>query len=247
MKLLQLNTWSGRLFHQMMKFIEEQNPDILCLQEVMSCDEGIVNVTDNKFFCSLQAIQELHGYEHVFFSPIVTTSYLDKKVSYGNAIVSRLPLSDTRTVFINGSLNDPYDEATRFNTRNLQVAHMRTGNHTFTIANHHAYWRPDRWGDEVTVEKMALVRQELDKEPLPLIFSGDLNVVAESQAMRVFDGWLEDLTATHNIDTTLSVLGKVEGVACDHILVSPEVQVHNFLVADDLVSDHKAVLLEFDV
>jgi endonuclease/exonuclease/phosphatase (EEP) superfamily protein YafD len=94
---------------------------------------------------------------------------------------------------------------------------------------------------------MQSVKTMLQKLPTPLIFAGDLNVKSESPVMRVFDDFLEDLTATHNVGTTLSVLGKVTDVACDHILISDDVLVTDFRVADDLISDHKALVMEFEI
>jgi endonuclease/exonuclease/phosphatase (EEP) superfamily protein YafD len=94
---------------------------------------------------------------------------------------------------------------------------------------------------------MQLVKSKLEKLPQPLIFAGDLNVRTESPAMREWDGFLDDLTAQYSVTTTLSVLGKVTDVPCDHILVSEGVKVSSFHVADDLVSDHNALILEFDI
>ena len=73
------------------------------------------------------------------------------------------------------------------------------------------------------------------------------NLLSKAPAMRLFDDLAEDLTATHAVSSTLSQLGKVQDVACDHILVNSLIQVVDFRVLSDLVSDHKALTLEFDV
>ena len=82
---------------------------------------------------------------------------------------------------------------------------------------------------------------------IPTIVAGDMNLNPEAAGMRLFDGLLKNLTASHNISSTISILGKVQGIACDHILVNDSIRVDGFRVLDDLVSDHTALVLEFDV
>lgn len=94
---------------------------------------------------------------------------------------------------------------------------------------------------------MKILTKVLSGVSGPLILAGDLNVRTESPAMRVFDGWLEDLTDTHKIKDTLTAFGKVREVPCDHILVSEEVKVLKFEVSNALVSDHTPLILEFDI
>jgi endonuclease/exonuclease/phosphatase family metal-dependent hydrolase len=65
--------------------------------------------------------------------------------------------------------------------------------------------------------------------------------------MQVFDGFLESLTTAHEVQSTLSKLHFIENVACDHILVSPDIQVKDFRVLDPLASDHQALILEFEL
>lgn len=71
-------------------------------------------------------------------------------------------------------------------------------------------------------------RPSTRKLTTPLIFAGDLNVNPNTPAMGLFDGWLEDLTKTYDTTDTLSPLGKVRDVACDHILTSTDVHVRSF-------------------
>ena len=79
----------------------------------------------------------------------------------------------------------------------------------------------------------------------PVVICGDLNIVHEAPAMRELD-FLRDLTYEYHIDNTLSGL-KFDGkVACDHILVNDKVEVQNFSVLDDIVSDHKPLMAESD-
>jgi endonuclease/exonuclease/phosphatase family metal-dependent hydrolase len=246
MKLLQLNIWEGKLTRAVLPFLDKEKPDILCLQEVFSCDAKVP--VPRNLFDALQCIQERTGYEYCFFSPLLSGVFAGQKADFGQAILSRYPLSDQHALFTNGKYNPDFTVGTYDRMEAiLQTCTVHAGGKTFSLANHHGHWLIDPMGDEVSVEKMALVKAQLEKLPQPLIFAGDLNVKCESPAMRVFDGFLTNLIAKHNITSTLGPLGKVPDVACDHILVSDDVDVHDFRVSEDIISDHKALLMEFDV
>lgn len=246
MKLLQLNIWFGKVLKQTLAFIEREQPDILCLQEVYSSKAPILQ--PDMMFDSLEQIQKLTGYQNTFFSPTFTTVYTGVEASFGNAVVSRYPLSNANSFFTNGEYNpNATNENVEINTRVLQTCWISIDGKSFSLANYHGHSYPSPIGNEVTIEKMKIVKSKIEQLPKPIILSGDLNVSSESPAMRVFDGFLRDLTSENKITTTLSQLGKVTDVACDHILISDGIEVTSFRVADDLVSDHKALIMEFEL
>jgi endonuclease/exonuclease/phosphatase family metal-dependent hydrolase len=247
MRLLQLNIWQGKLLLQTLDLIDKLKPDLLCLQEVFSC-ETPVGMPD-RIFQNLEFIRQQIPHEYVYFSPTFTGIYAGQQASFGNAIISRYPLKEMKTVFISGAYQPHYDTETfEMNTRNLQIVSVEPETGTkFKLANHHGYWLTQPLGDEVTVKKMKLVKEELQKAGQPLIFSGDLNVIPESPSLRVFDNFLTDLTATHEIRTTLSEVGKAKDVPCDHIFISPGITVQSYEVRPELVSDHRAICMDFTV
>lgn len=247
MKLMQLNIWRGKLNNQIAKLVQAEQPDVICMQEVFGEPDAVISNPD-RMFESLELIAEAGGFDYKFFAPIYSTTYSGRSIRYGNAIVSKYPLLEQETVFTRGEFIENLDVSAEFaSPYNLQLARLEVGPVSVTIANHHGYWLTNPMGDQTSVDSMELVANRLKRVTGPLVLAGDLNVIPASPAMRVFDGFLEDLTATHNLKTTLSEFGKVPDVPCDHILVSPEVQVRNFSASDALVSDHKALLLEFEL
>ena len=80
----------------------------------------------------------------------------------------------------------------------------------------------------------------------PVLMCGDLNVIAESPAMRELD-FLTDLTAETGTKQTLMNLKFVKDVACDHVLISDGIKWSNFEVHKELVSDHAAVSVEIEI
>jgi endonuclease/exonuclease/phosphatase family metal-dependent hydrolase len=246
MKLLQLNVWQGRFSRQIVKFLEAEQPDILCLQEVFSTSTE-VKIPENMFDI-LQQILAKTGYEHHYFSPVFGMAVAGTTAEYGNAIVSRYPLVDCRTVFTEGEYNPSMTLETYFNnTRNLQLARVVTPSGDLQLANHHGHWEKTPEGNEQSLASMQVVAAELDKLSGPHIFAGDLNVRANTPTMKLFEGKLRNLTEEYQLPTTLSIVGKVQNIACDHILVSDDIQVKAFRAADELLSDHKALILDFEL
>jgi endonuclease/exonuclease/phosphatase family metal-dependent hydrolase len=246
MKLVQLNIWQGRLLRQALEFLQSERPDFICLQEIYSSN---IDTPLYDFLRGYEKIQAAFPDYHGYFSGCYDMTMLDQMFKFGNATLGRYPLTKTETHFINGSYQSikTLDEYVT-NTRNLQrmVVQLEDGK-SFCLINHHAYWEPNQIGSEVTVQMMTKVAEIIKASPQPLIFSGDLNVVPESPAMKPVQAQLRDLTQEYKLPTTLSELGKVPNVACDHICVSDGVQVNQFSASNTLVSDHKALVLEFDI
>ncbi len=247
MKLLQINVWMGRLSRQLATLIERENPDIITAQEVFSSD-GMVGLPDNTFHI-LDIMKQSGRYEHSYFSPFYEAEYAGVTVGCGNAILSKQPFATQDTFFTHGELA-AYDKAAVFesNIRNAQhVTIELPGKQLLHIINHHGYWEPDPVGSEKSVRSMQVVVDAIQKLSGAIVFAGDLNVNPNTPAMQLFDGLLEDLTGRHNITNTMSILGKLQGVAPDHILVNGAVHTQDFRVLDDLASDHLPLVLEFDV
>ncbi len=246
MRLLQINVWMGRLTRQLLPFIESYQPDIITTQEMFSAD-GNVGLPDNTFHL-LDLVKQAGSYEHVYFSPTYEAVYAGVTVGCGNAILSRYPLRHREMFFTNGEFQK-FDVSAVFesNIRNAQVVSVELPAGQLSVVNHHGYWEPNPTGSEKTVACMAKVAERIRGLNGPLLLAGDLNINPGTPAMKLFEGLLEDLTATYNVGDTLSVLGKVPGVAPDHILINDGVVVKDFRVLNELVSDHKALLLDFDI
>jgi endonuclease/exonuclease/phosphatase family metal-dependent hydrolase len=249
MRLIQLNLWQGRLLQPAIRFLQEEQPDIICLQEVHSSqlDQPMFS-----FFSSLEAVRAAFPDYHGYYSPVNGFPVAGTLVQTGNAILTRFPIKQARTVFVNGqysSRQQAQDFTPGANLRNLQVVRLDVNGKSLTVANHHGYWENDPLGSETTRAKLQLVASELAKEQEPIILAGDLNVTYESPHMEPLQTMLYDLIGEHKVKTTLSILSSVtRDVPCDHIMVSDNLRARKLIVCDDvLASDHLPLILEFDL
>ncbi len=242
MKILQLNVWTGRIKGALAKFLAEADFDVICLQEAVWGDR---DAELRNLFMTVDQIKELTRVEYEARSANWGMRIFsdDNVMEQGNVILSREEIVEEKSWVVRGEygliekLEDFYEHM-----YTLQVVRLANG---LTVANHHGYWRPDPIGNEDTVEAMRRVAEHLREVQGPLVMCGDLNVIHASPAMRELD-FLRDLTDEYGVENTLAGL-KFDGkVACDHILVSPEVTVERFEVLDELVSDHKALVAEIE-
>jgi len=243
--LIQVNIWQGRLVRNLLRFLEAEQPDIICMQEVLSCETDIPPWDNVR---SLERITETLGLPHLFFAPTWGFRLMGTKLYHGNAILSRYPLHDRQTLFTNGAFEEEAVSVPGINNvRNAQIARLEMEGKSLTVVNHHAHWEPNSMGSELSMERLKPLVDAIKPIEGPLIVAGDFNVALESPAMCYFEAELQlrNLTREHHVATTLSEFGHRFEVACDDILTRGEFAAQQFAVSNALVSDHKALILEF--
>lgn len=253
MKIIQVNVWLGRLINPLVEFIAQEDPDVLCCQEVLSA-----KISD-PLFADMQQnydyLKKAGPFEHAFFSPTYGFRSYGEKVYIGNAIFSKFPLQNLATVFTSKEyVEEQTIESFQRNIRNVQICEVKLNSQTtVTIANHHGYHDLNPLGNQDTAVSMQRLANSVKNYNKPLILCGDLNITPDSPSLEPLnDLGLINLISENKIRTTLSEVHRApqqkrDRIACDYIFVSPDVTVKNFMVSDSLVSDHKALVLEFDV
>ena len=257
MKLIAINAWMGKLSPTLAKFVAKEKPDIICMQEAFN--SPIDTPIPNHQIDVGPRVKQSAGLEYEFFSQLYTVDIAGLEVPFGNIIYSRYPIISQINHILSGEpfrhlSNDNDTGLGQAQTRSLQIVQLDLGeSEKLVIANHHGYiarGTGERFGDEHSEAKMRQVAAILHEfADLPLILAGDLNVVSESQTMRVFDNFLRDLTTEYQVKSTLSPAHLFEEpTACDHVLVNDKISVHDFAVRQNaIVSDHLPLVLGFDV
>jgi endonuclease/exonuclease/phosphatase family metal-dependent hydrolase len=244
-KLIQINVWLGNLMPSLFKFLEQEQPDIICTQEILSTSLSLPMLPNYQI---QERLSERFAYQ--FFAPTLSFMVAGSEVVLGNAVYSQHPIENPRTVFTYGEYL-ARQEASNFedNVRNLQLCEIHAGDKVLTVANHHGYHELDPLGSAQTIESMQRAAAALASVNGPLIICGDFNINPASPAMREFDNLkLHNLTTEYQVDSTLSPASRVEHpVICDYIFTSDGIKVKSFEAADQIVSDHKALTVEFDL
>lgn len=243
MKILQLNVWMGKVEGNLGRFLENNNFDVICLQEVMYSEDCETHLSRLCFDAS--RIIKVSGMPYYYFSPNWSSKIADGSFELGNMILSKIPFTTEQSHFVNGEyITETILGMSPANNLNVQIVELENG---ITVVNHHGFWRPSPVGDADTVKafsKLAEIIKPYNKTPL--VMCGDLNIVHEAPAMRNLD-FLRDLTFENSIKTTLSGLKFNGEVPCDHILINDKMEAIDFTVHPDLVSDHLALSAEVRV
>ena len=245
MKLIQLNLWQGRLLRNVLEFILDENPDILCLQEVTTSE-----LLDNGFLTSnsLGVLLEKTKLGYHYFSPRIKYDLMHTTAAYGNCILTRLPISHVETRFTHGEFDpDHIMHKNNHGMTNAQLVVLAVGAHRLNVMNHHGYHQLDPIGNQTTVESLGKVASWIQELSGPIILAGDFNVQPSSPALQSLNILLRNLTYENNLKSTLNELAAVDNVACDYIMLNDQIRMNGFKVSDRLVSDHKALILEFDI
>jgi endonuclease/exonuclease/phosphatase family metal-dependent hydrolase len=243
MKILQVNTWSGRLLKPLSELIRAEKPDFLCLQEVVSLDADI-----HSLLGTIEELNEETGYAEQYYSPVFHFKLMNKNAYWGNCIMSNFPLSEKNTIFTNHKYVEDFNfEEYDYNIRNLQHVAADVNGEQLHILNHHGHHIPShKRGDDETLRQMRLIGEYLDTLDGPVILTGDFNLAPDSESLRQINDRLENQSVSHKLKTTRTPLTHKTEV-CDYIFTNNKVKVINFEASDEIVSDHKALILEFDI
>lgn len=242
MRILQINVWNGRIKGALLDYFRHNKFDLVCMQEAVWGDnrDGIAE----DFFVSVEQIRGASGLEYEFRSANwELDAFRGNVMKQGIVILSREKIvsKEEKDVYP-GAYTIEVPNDLRDHLYKAQLVKLESG---INVVNYHGYWLKDPLGDENTITAMKNVVEMIKATSGPLIMCGDLNIIHESPAMRDLD-FLRDLTNEYNIQNTLSGLKFGGKVACDHILVNEQINVKDFRVIDDIISDHKALFAEIE-
>lgn len=241
MKLLQLNAWGGRLMDEISSLAQEVTPDIVCLQEVISTDLPMV-------FGTLEDFQSTLKYPHVHFSPTFHFEVMGEDAEFGNVILSNFPIVDSDTTFFSQEYARNFRFKTHdYNIRNFQLASLETPSGILHVLNFHGLQVPEHKNGNATTEKHCqLLVDSINQHDGAVVLAGDFNLAPTSPSLNPLNSLLTNHSVTAGLTSTRTKFSRKNEV-CDYIFSSEEVQVLRFTQSDALVSDHSALVLEFDV
>jgi len=242
-KLVQLNVWAGRLQNQVSDFLHKESPDIICLQEAIS-----FNKKDAAIMRTIENIQADNNLGYAIMAPTFSFKLMEGTASFGNCIISRSPIKKSEVIFthLEHKSNFDFNEESG-NVRNFVHAVINLEGKSCNILTHHGYWIPEhKNGNEETMRQIKQLVDYISNLSGPVILSGDFNLAPDSDSLKILNEKLTNLSLQYRLKTTRTQLTTKTEV-CDYIFVNNEVKIQNFTASDELVSDHKALILEFNV
>jgi endonuclease/exonuclease/phosphatase family metal-dependent hydrolase len=242
MKILQLNIWGGKLGKQIVELLERERPDIVCFQEAIELPGN-----ENFFFASLGEILSKTNFEYTFFSPSFAFWLMNRKLEWGNVILSHVPFVATDVVFTRGEFTDDFDLLENdYNMRNLQRATILHNKTPLHILNHHGHHvKQHKMGDEETMRQCKMIADYIGELEGEVVLCGDFNLAPHSESLEQLNALLVNHCIEAEVRTTRTQLTHKTEV-CDYIFTSKNLSTKSFRVLPDIASDHSALVIEID-
>ena len=244
MKLMTLNIWGGKLSKPLLAFIKKygKTVDIFCFQEVFHQGKSSYHIyadADMNIFTKLS--NELPDHKGYFTSP--------QDNEFGLAIFIRRTISIEKLgeTFVFRWKNARVGDDGKTLGKHIQYIQFRQNSVRFTIVNFHGLWiggdkndTPDRIKQsENIVDFMKTVNGKS-------ILAGDYNLLPNTKSMKLLEKQLRNLISEYNVETTRNLFYTRPEKYADYILVSPDINVIDFKVLPDVVSDHLPLFMDFN-
>lgn len=268
MKLLSLNV---SIFDENNKkltsFLQEINPDIICLQEVT---RKVDNFAFDSFITKDAVDQATPNLPYSFYAPnwciknFKQNNFHGKEIfqhdfggfiECGNYIKSKFEITKGESIFIQNHFSylTNWESMASYlgeEPRMVQIADIKLrDSKKLRILNYHGIWSRDKRGSEKTKSASQKLVQLADKASYPSIICGDFNLFPHTKSMKIFKekylSLVDEFKITHTRPKS-NELSQVKRNVVDYIFISKELEVKKFKVIDSDVSDHFPLLLDFD-
>jgi endonuclease/exonuclease/phosphatase family metal-dependent hydrolase len=264
-RVISLNAWGGRLHAPLLPYLQQADPDILCLQEVLRSPETRSDwlvYRDN----GVELPQRAHLYDELcaalpghdaMFHPTARGTLFD-----GDALVSSefglatfvrksYPVIGQAVDFVHGEFA-PAGWGPHPRARNAHCLRLFSyaDDFSLTIAQMHGLrdvaGKADTPARRAQAEAFAALIRRVWQPGERLVACGDFNVLPESATFATLAklGLTDLVTARGYTDTRTSHYRK-SGRFADYMLVSADIGIVNFdVVAEPEVLDHRPLLLD---
>lgn len=245
MKLISLNIWRGKQFKPLINFLKTQSKDtdIFCLQEVFDNPPGSPIIGKearlNIYSEIKEALPNFEGHHNLPAQENEEIIVIFTRNSIEVKKINEVYIYRSRNSMVN---NDPTTLGI-----NVQYIQFKYNAKNFTICNLHGHWVPNYKGDNpARLEQSENLNKFLDNIEGAKVVCGDFNLAPDTKSMLILEKNMTNLIKKYGVTTTRNHFYNKPDKFADYILISPEVNIKDFKVLQDTVSDHLPLLIEFD-
>ncbi|MFT5359599.1 MAG: exonuclease III [Candidatus Paceibacteria bacterium] len=247
MKLITLNVWGGRVRDPLFRFFDDRSEeiDIFCFQEVHSNASDKTQAEDGKENCSLELFNDIDNIlnnHKGFFRPCIEDWY-----GIALWVKKDFIVEEEGDIFIHRERGSYKDGDGGHHPRNLQYAILNKDGEKFIVVNVHGLWNGKGKDDsEDRINQSNKIRNFLGRFDMPKVLVGDFNLKPETESLSLIKEGMIDLVEEYGIKDTRTSYYEKEIRFADYIFTKG-VEVKDFKVLPDEVSDHAALYLEFEL
>lgn len=237
--LLTWNVWYKEKAENIIELLKQENPDIICLQELTQNDPHSTQKDVPEY------ISKELGYNYYH---IVANTWNNETL--GNGIFSRFPLVDEKHVYV-AERNDNSDDFSK-EGRVYVEAKVDLGEQSVTVGTTHLSYTHKFIETEQKLREVDNLINQFKKERY--IVCGDFNVPPESKTMQHISEELQHVSPPFEQNTWTTKLFSYNGFEetelnwrLDYIFASQDLKIIGSSIVETEYSDHLPVKLEFEV
>ncbi len=247
MNLITLNLWGGKLYDPLVSFIEQYSNkvDIFCFQDCLfgsSADFSPIQKGRLNLFNELS--QRLYNFNSYI--------YRDENESYFHGELLPLDVGCGQVIFVNKNIevvdvggfrsheDSPYHKGGDMVSGRCQWVKVKIDNEYLTVLNLHGLWQRDSKKKDTPerIHQSKKIKEFFVNHNHQKILCGDFNIINDGNAMDILEEGMVNLIKKFKIKSTRSSHYPKEERFADYILTSPDIEVKDFRVLEDEVSDH---------
>lgn len=261
MKLISLNTWGGKLFDPLIKFIKKnsRDTDIFCFQEVFDTNSNVKQYQEDTRANLLGELKSVLANFHIFYTIAIAgfderAQRVDFDLKMGNAIFLKnsLRILDKGELLLCGK-KDEIDLKKDFSNLPIYIQYVTflLNAKEYTISNLHGTSRPgSKLDTPIRLEQSRKITHLLKNKGSLQILAGDFNLLPETESIKMIEENMRNLIKEYEIIRTRSRLNpffKKQDFQkyADYVFVTKDIKVESFSVPDEIASDHLPMILEF--
>lgn len=212
----------------MAETIRTLGADVVALQEVYGQGEKEL------FNDQAEKIAAILGYHYYFAQAI----YIDNYGPYGNAIISKYPISSATTVKVPPAEHKP---GRYFEDRCMALCHIDTPEGKLAVMGIHFGLQP-----EEAVLCAETVCNNYDPT-LPTVLMGDFNLEPDSSYLDPIRNILVDTDKFYKGENNLTFPSDKPDIKIDYIFVSNNVKVNDVVIPDNIAADHRVIVADINI
>lgn len=231
------NIWKGKFLEKVIEQIQQENPDIVCLQEVIEQEK------DGEKINIAQQIASKLGYEFVYCKAFHTDRHTPS-YDIGDAILSKFPILSSSCHFL--SSLDEYKDSAVTEPRTAVKIEVKTDSQTLTIITCHLGYSEKF--QETDIRNTQLDRLLTLIPKTSAILTGDFNSQPDSRVLRILNNSLvnTDRDQTEYSYTEMKEENHPE-YRIDYIFITPDIIAKNFQILPTDASDHSPLTVEVTI
>ena len=252
MKVISLNVWGGRggIVPLLDFFRRYADTDVFCLQEIWNGGEEMIGKIaggvpllgiETRLLEQIRSVLPAH---RAYFRPCF-------RDYYGLLVLVReaVPVLEESEAYIYESRGFVAEWDAGDHARNLQWVTLDLPSGACAIYNVHGLWNGKGKGDsDARMRQSDAIVSVLAQSGCPYILAGDLNLLPDTESMRKLElSGLRNLITENGILSTRTSFHTKADKFADYMLVSDGIDVKEFKVLPDEVSDHAPLYLEFEL